>query len=63
MGKEVLKEGTAGVKPQDNKMGTQPVGRLLITMALPMAPEVAVKVVVDTLLFVVSYVAQRQLVF
>lgn len=33
------------------------------TLALPMVPEVAVKVVVDTLLFIVSYVAQRQLVF
>lgn len=33
------------------------------TMALPMVPEVAVKVVVDALLFVVSYVAQRHLVF
>ncbi len=33
------------------------------TMALPMVPEVAVKVVVDALLFVVSYVAQRNIVF
>ena len=33
------------------------------TIALPMAPEVLVKVVVDATLFVLSYVAQRQLVF
>ena len=33
------------------------------TIALPFVPEVAVKVVVDCFLFIVSYVAQRQLVF
>ncbi|MBR3317792.1 MAG: bifunctional glycosyltransferase family 2/GtrA family protein [Atopobiaceae bacterium] len=33
------------------------------TLALPMVPEVAVKAVVDCLLFIVSYLVQRQFVF
>lgn len=33
------------------------------TLALPFVPEVAVKVVVDVFLFILSYVAQRQFVF
>ena len=35
MAKEIFKEEKAGTRPPENKMGTQPVGKLLITMSLP----------------------------
>ena len=35
MGREILEEKKAAVKPAENKMGTQPIGKLLITMSLP----------------------------